>query len=344
MEIDAFGNSEENTVNPGESATALDSKVNALLQGDWTEKYRASSIEELLLPKSLKDTIANSLKLEVKNMIFYSSSPGTGKTSTALVIPKVLKCQSMFFNASTDGRIGLIKDILPAYSMQKGVDGKYKIVIFDEVDGATDAFFESLRGFMESSHNTLRFILTCNNIHKIPKAISESRCVPISFNKTEDPVEEKQLKNSIYKKLTEIAVKETGDASKVSKDTITSLIKDYYPDIRAMINALQINFIRNNGIVQGKASLYSSVNIEEIWNNIVNGNWEEAQRIYFSKVSDPDTFFRELLDYSLPLIDRKFRASVASIIGEYNYRSCFRVDPHVNVSAMFASLCMLFVK
>ena len=58
----------------------------------FTEKYRPSSLKELIF--AYKNKIIELLKkpLEIPSLIFYSAHPGTGKTSTAKIIIKNLQC------------------------------------------------------------------------------------------------------------------------------------------------------------------------------------------------------------------------------------------------------------
>jgi replication factor C small subunit len=322
----------ENSVNTSESVKQTTERIKQLKDEDWSEKYRPEKIDDLLLSPSLKETIKNHISNGVQNMIFYSNSPGTGKTSTAQVICKETKSHNVLINTSVDGRIGTIKDFLGSYAMQMGMDGKPKVVIFDEADGGSEAFFEALRAFIELSHVSLRFILTCNSIHKIPAAISNSRCIPICFNPPQDAEEVKQLKNSIYKKLLDIANKETGDKNKVDRETLKDIIGNLYPDVRAMIKSLQNNFIKNNGSIQGKATNISQINFENIWNELSKGNWEQARIVCNSSVTDFKGFYRPFLDFILVQADKKYRAGIARIAAEFQWRSCFEVDQEINLT------------
>ncbi len=331
--MDVFGNDTETAVmNP--QVAALEAKVRELKEEDWSEKYRPPTIDDILLPTYTKNLIKNSLEQGVQNMTFYSTSPGTGKTTTAMVIPAMMGCQFRYFNASIDGRIAVVKSDITNYAMQKGLDGRPKIVILEEVDGASEEFFNALRSVMDWSKDTLRFILTCNRIDKIPEPIL-SRCTPISFNKTTDAEEEKNLKNSIFKKLKKIAVTETGNESKVDKKTIVELVNSYYPDVRKMVRSLQLNFLSNNGTIQGGIVTLSDSSVEKIWNLLKQDKWEEARKLYIETISDHTGFYDKFLDHALKVAPNNIKMSIGSVVAEFLYRSTAQVNQETIMTCGF---------
>lgn len=336
--IDGFGNEIVKTKEIPDAAQDLKNN-------DWSEKYRPRTIDDLLLPPTLKSTIKNTVSHGLQNMILHSNSPGTGKTTTAMAIADDLGYSWKKIDSSLNGRIATINDEIVSYAMQRGVDGNLKIVILDEVDGVTSkAFFDSLRGVIEWSEKSLRFIMTCNHIHKVDQAIV-SRCTPISFNKSTNPEEESELKNAIYSRLKKIAIKETGDKSKVDNDAIKSIIVDSYPDIRSMIKKLQWNFITNAGEIKNGVVYTNSPGMDSLFNALKSSNWELSRKIYNDISEDPGLFFGEFLDYALKNIEPKFAMYLAEIVAEYQYRSVFQVNQEVNITCgMFPKIITLFNK
>lgn len=336
---DIFGNSPSLIAEKGEEALSQQRKLDALKSLEWPEKYRPKTLKDMLLPLELKTVLLDSIKEgTIENFVFYSGSPGTGKTSTALAICNELKCQYKFINASLHGNIGTLKDEIENYGMQK-IHGtsKVRIVILDEVDGVTsDAFFPSLRGLIEKTSHTLRFILTCNSIHKIPSSIQPSRCKPLSFAYGNDDVYMKKL---MYKRLKEIAQLEVGNGGVVEEETLKMIARNHFPDFRGMLRSLQYNFRQNSGSIKGAIVGVSHSSLETIWKLLCQGNWEEARKMFNGSISDYGSFFRFFLDYMLSVAPEKYRMDLAEVVAEYQFRGCFQVDPEMNItSGMFPKL------
>ena len=99
----------------------------------WIEKYRPNKIDTILLPTHLKRLVNKFVKDgEIPNLILFSNSPGTGKSSLAKALCNDLGIEYMFINASLDNGIDVIRNRIEQYASVKTLDGKPKIVILDE--------------------------------------------------------------------------------------------------------------------------------------------------------------------------------------------------------------------
>jgi DNA polymerase III delta prime subunit len=271
-------------------------------------------------------------------MTFHSGSPGTGKTTTAIAIAKRLNCPYKKINASLEGRIDTLKDEILTYGRQATVGTNIRIVILDEVDGVTsNAFFDSLRGVIDSTKDTLRFILTCNSLFKIPEPIRD-RCPPVSFAFGPNDL----VKREIFARLKQIAHLEVGDTGTVDEETLKIIAKTHYPSVRSMIKSLQFNHRENGGSIKGNSIGISSKTIEQIWNLIIEGKWEESRLAYSSNISDPSSFFRSFLDHALLMCQPGHRMAIASTVAEFQYRSVYQVDSEINITCgLFPALIKL---
>jgi DNA polymerase III delta prime subunit len=196
----------------------------------WIEKYRPKTFDDLILPELEKNSLINHLKNQksIPSFIFYSSKPGTGKTSTAKVIINTLGCDSKIINSSDERGIDTIRDKISMFARSMSTDGKKRCVFLDEADGLTKQAQDSLRNLMETYSENCFFILSCNDISKIIEPL-KSRCISICF---ETPDREE-----IFYKLQDICANE--EIEDASAEDITKLVSKYYPDIRSMILALQ---------------------------------------------------------------------------------------------------------
>jgi DNA polymerase III delta prime subunit len=98
-----------------------------------TEKYRPQALDDIVLTNEEKDYFLSlKKKNEIPNLLF-AGSPGTGKTSLAKIIVKdILDCQYLYINASDENGIDTIRSKVIGFSSTKSLDGKIKVVLFDE--------------------------------------------------------------------------------------------------------------------------------------------------------------------------------------------------------------------
>jgi len=198
----------------------------------FTEKYRPSNLEELILPERVMSKFKDGL---VQNMLF-AGSPGTGKTSTAKAIVQQFKLPYLYINASTDTSVEVIRTRITDFCSTVSImdaPGMFKVVILDEVDGVSDQFFKALRATMETFASNSRFIATCNYINKLPDPIlSRFEVIDFDFDKQE----EIELTKKYIKRVYEICGKE---GMTIEKPALVEFVKRNFPDLRSTLNKLQ---------------------------------------------------------------------------------------------------------
>ena len=198
----------------------------------FTEKYRPSTLEQLILPDAVMNKFKDGL---VQNMLF-TGSPGTGKTSCAKAIVNQFKLPYLYINASTDTSVEVIRTrIIDFCSTVSIMDapGMFKVVILDEVDGVSDQFFKALRATMETFASNSRFIATCNYINKLPDPIL-SRFEVINFDF--DKEEENELTKKYIRRVYDICKAED---MTIEKDALVEFVRRNFPDLRSTLNKLQ---------------------------------------------------------------------------------------------------------
>ena len=202
----------------------------------WVEKYR---------PKKLEDYIFqdNQQCIQIERLINEGDIPhlllcgiqGSGKTTLARILINALGIDEMDIleiNASDKTGIDYIRDTILGFAESFPM-GRYKVIHLEEFDHMSQAAQAMLRVVMEDSADTCRFICTCNYINKIIPAI-RSRMQEIHFKAPKD--------DDVVIKMIDML-----DAEHVEfdPDALVSYIKQAYPDIRKIINNLQLNTVDN---------------------------------------------------------------------------------------------------
>jgi DNA polymerase III delta prime subunit len=201
-----------------------------MFQNLFVEKYRPRKLEDIVLTNEERQYFESlKSKEEIPNLLF-AGSPGTGKTTLSKIIAtNILDCQYLYVNASDENGIDTIRSKVIGFASTKSLDGKLKIVLFDECDALTLDSQKALRNVIEEySHNT-RFIFTCNYLFKIIPAL-QSRCQIFNLTPPLDGVLNRVvaiLKNE------GIAVPDT------EKQKLVELVRSGYPDMRRVINDIQ---------------------------------------------------------------------------------------------------------
>jgi len=198
----------------------------------WTEKYRPTCLNELIVPKHIKELLSKGV---IQSMLFYGTA-GIGKTSAAKAITKQFKHNTLYLNMSETTGVDTIRETIMDFAMNNSVlhyDNPIKVVIMDEMDGMSLQAYNALRATMEKCARNTRFIGTCNYIEKIPAPI-QSRFQLVDFNFTSD--EMKEIKIGQFKRVCEICTKE---GLKITREAALKMVEAFFPDFRSVVNHLQ---------------------------------------------------------------------------------------------------------
>ena len=223
----------------------------------WVEKYRPQSIDECILPQSLKDTFGEFLKNGDMTNLLLSGSAGTGKTTVAKALCAELGYTTLLINGSLDRNIDTLRNDISTFASTVSFDGGKKCVILDEADYLNPQSFQpALRGFIEHFSKNVRFILTCNFKDKIIEPI-HSRTTYIDFRTgaSDKPVLMGEFMNRIINILGEEGIVIE------SKPAIAELVKRHFPDMRRTLNELQ-RYAAGGTIDKGILVRGGEVNVE----------------------------------------------------------------------------------
>uniref|UniRef100_A0A3Q0KH24 Putative replication factor C / DNA polymerase III gamma-tau subunit n=1 Tax=Schistosoma mansoni TaxID=6183 RepID=A0A3Q0KH24_SCHMA len=208
----------------------------------WIEKYRPSSIEDLISHDDISKTIKRFIDNDrLPHLLFYGP-PGTGKTSTILAAAKRLYSRQfssmvLELNASDDRGIDVVREQVLSFASTKTLfAGKFKLVILDEADSMTKDAQNALRRIIEKFTENTRFCLICNYLSKIIPAI-QSRCTkfrfaPLAFN-------------DVSTCLRKIASNEGVD---LTDDGVKAIYQFASGDMRKSINLLQSTYMSSKTV------------------------------------------------------------------------------------------------
>jgi len=216
----------------------------ATVQDLLTEKLRPKRFEHLILTERVRTSLGNGRLMQ--NVLLYGS-PGTGKTSAAKVL--IAGSPNMYINVSDESSVDVIRTKITDFCSSIAIDFEeeinpnapmqdnglpIKVIILDEIDGASDQFFKALRATIEKYAKNCRFIATCNYINKIPESIqSRFECISFDFaNKQEENEVRAEWKKRITHILDKIGITAEPEA-------LQELVDRNFPDMRSILNKIQ---------------------------------------------------------------------------------------------------------
>ena len=202
----------------------------------WIEKYRPQTIDKVALSVQNREIYKNILETGYFPHLLLYGSPGTGKTTFIINMIKEFNKNTdsrniIHLNASDDRGIDVIRNQIYTFISTQDIttaDDTLKFVILDEVDYMTKSAQLLLKSLFKIVKN-VRFCLICNYISKIIPSI-QNLCMKMFFMNAET-CEVKDMLNTICKE----------EKIKVSNSIINSIIDTSYPDIRNMVNLLQLH-------------------------------------------------------------------------------------------------------
>lgn len=292
----------------------------------YVERFRPTELQHYVGNENVKETIQKYLDQgDIQNFIFYGPA-GTGKTTLAKIIVKNLDCDYLYINASDENGIDTIREKVKGFASAASWKG-IKVVILDEADFITIQGQAALRNVIETFSRSTRFILTCNFVERIIDPL-QSRCQVL---KIVPPT-----KMDVYNHLTDILDNQL--SLSYEQEDIKSLIVQYYPDMRKMLNVIQMS-VKNNAVVLDKTVLTTNNYIKEVLKELMGSKkWITIRQIIAdSNVKDFEELYRSLFEHSSKYASGK-EGMVAIILNEHLYQANFRIDKEINVMSAIAKI------
>jgi len=298
----------------------------------WIEKYRPDTVNDILLPKKYKKFFKEILKDgEIPNILLYSTSPGVGKTTIAKALCYDLDVNYRYINISSEGGIDTLRNDIKKFASMKSLNGKPKVVICDEFDGASRGLQKGLRAAIEEFKNSCRFILTCNYRSQIIEPL-RSRCQEVDFNMSAKEFKD-EMKPQIIERLCGILEIEEVE---YKRETIEKLVDVYFPDIRNMLKLCQQYSKMTKSIDE---NIFSFQQIDdEFYTYIKEKKFGKARKYLIEKNYNYTELFRNLYDNFVPMLNSTKQAPAILVIGEFMHRHTTSIDPEINAACCIIEL------
>lgn len=255
-------------------------------------KYRPEKLDDVhgqeIIVQILKNQITTN---RLSHAYIFSGPRGTGKTSVAKILAKIINCESLIdynpcnvcvnctqinnketldiieIDAASNNGVDEIRELKSKISLIPSV-GKYKIYIIDEVHMLTTSAFNALLKTLEEPPAHVIFILATTEVHKIPETIL-SRCQKFDF---------KRISNlSIKNRLEQISKSEGID---IELDALNEIAVISDGGLRDAIGLLEqvsnykLKEIRVNDVHEINGTI-SQINLEEFIIDIINNNLDK---------------------------------------------------------------------
>ena len=301
----------------------------------WVEKYRPKTIEECILPESIKKTFSEFLnKGEIPNMLL-AGPPGVGKTTVAKALCNELGVDFYVINGSDEGRFldtvrTNAKNFASTVSLTS--ESKHKVIIIDEADNTTSDVQLLLRASIEEFQNNCRFIFTCNYKNKIIEPL-HSRCAVVEFG---IKGKEKQgVAAQFFKRIKFIL-----DQEKIESENkvLVELINKHFPDWRRVLNELQ-RYSVSGRIDSGILAAFSDVAVSDLIKNLKTKNFPEVRKWVNNNMdNDTSVLFRRIYDSLYESLVPNTIPAAVLVIAKYQYQMAFVADQEINMLACLTEI------
>ena len=301
----------------------------------WVEKYRPQTIDECILPESIKSTFEDMLTQGEPQNLLLSGGAGCGKTTIARAVCHELGSEYILINCSEDGNIDTLRTKIRNFASTVSLTGAKKVVILDEFDYSNAQSTQpALRGFMEEFSENCRFILTCNYKNRIIEPL-HSRCTIINFAipKKEKP----KMASLLLKRISEILKNE-----EVTYDdkVLAELILKHFPDFRRILNELQ-RYSVSGCIDVGILSQIGEIKTKELASYMKSKEFTNVRKWVVENIdNDPAQIFRKIYDGLYEYVKPHSIPQAVLVLAEYQYKAAFVADHEINMTACLTQLMM----
>jgi len=195
---------------------------------DWAQKYRPTTIQDVILPANLKESLGKIINQNGGISLLFWGRPGCGKTTVGQLINP---SETYQIDCTTSRSIDMVRS-LERYCSTFSLEGSRKLVLLDEADHLSKDAQNAFRGVVERFSTSTDFVMTANN----PNIFSEpirSRCFPVHFDVTSDP----SMEEKFVTRVTEVLSQEGINDFDIER--VREIVKTNFPDLRRTLKQVQ---------------------------------------------------------------------------------------------------------
>jgi DNA polymerase III delta prime subunit len=299
----------------------------------WVEKYRPKTIEDCVLPTSIKNTFKDYVKQGELPTFLLTGTAGVGKTTIAKALCDEVGADYIFINGSMDGNIDTLRYTIKNFASTVSLTDAKKMVIIDEADYLNpNSTQPALRSFIEEFSNNCRFIFTCNYANRIIEPL-RSRCAIVDFKI--DNKDKPKLAAEFFKRTIAILTNEKVD---YDQKVVAEVITKYFPDYRRILNEMQ-RYSASGKIDTGILVNLSDESYKELVTLMSQRNFTSV-RNWVGKNIDTDStaLFRNLYDHASNMMEPSSIPELILILAGYQYKSAFVADHEINTMACLTEI------
>lgn len=298
----------------------------------WTEKYRPKSLDDVILPDSLKNVFLAFVQQKKIPNLLLTGSAGVGKTTVAKSICEMLDCDYIVINGSMNGGIDTLRNDIQNFASSVSLRGGRKYVILDEADYLNAQSTQpALRNFMEEFSANCGFILTCNFKERIIAPL-HSRCSVIDFKLTKS--DKITMAGQFFKRIKHILTNENVEFDPAA---VVEVIKRHFPDWRRVINELQ-RYSATGKIDSGILSNARDESLSKIIGYVKDKNFQSMRRWVAETDMDSTEFFRAFYDKCEQYVKPDTIPILVLHLAKYQYQNAFAADPEINLMACLTEI------
>ena len=299
----------------------------------WVEQYRPKTVDDCILPQTLKDTFKEFVDQGNVPNITLSGKPGVGKTTIAKAMVEDIGATWMMINGSEESNIDVLRTKMKNFASTVSLEGGRKYLIIDEADYLNATSTQpAMRGFIEEFHNNCGFILTCNYKNRIIPALL-SRCPTYDFKI--QAKEKPTLATNFMKRVEDILQEQNVE---YDKKVLVEVIQRHFPDWRRILNEFQ-RYSSSGRIDAGILVDMAEINIKELMKFMKEKEFTHVRKWVVNNLDmDAVRLYRSIYDSLYTFLDHSSIPHAVIILAEYQYRGAFAADQEINTLACLTEI------